>query len=1041
MARAMRPVHNIYQFMRDLPRGTPPSRQKMDVAAVKQNLSKLEELDTRQSAFQALTDVLAALNERDVGAFLSCLYFDSRHRGPTTPQAVTLLGSCARQHPSWTSPHAPKIMDTVIRVLRSSGSNAQMQAACADVCHNLASAGLSLSEENLSTQPLIELVCESLVTVLNDVLEPLASGSALCLRKVVEEEPWSYLSPTSKSVSDVVNASVSIFCDQKKPCTLNHMHLVAALMQKTPEGVFAGMGFNCVRAALAILLESNVWQERQAAIQVVREALIRLPTEHPEALPLLNQAKSLDKNAEVRRAAAAAVKAITGKDAQATTASAASSLPATSLITVSGRPAPTTTLTGGQTPSSLITPEGGLGAAARPQPLMSANARYEGQRGSPDSATATSAEGRYLCEDEQLLASVTTPEAAAAAKPMAAKPSLVDPGVSMQPINPVPSSVNPSSEPPAQAAASNPSLLTLNLAHAPLSHPAALAATQIPSRIPRLASNAGRPATAPAAVSVAPPAADAPTSLYERLSRAATLPPAGPQTATGATNAEEHVLASPYQPASATPNQPATADESCGSNWGTPAAMAMRAGPEGYEGGGAHGMHGGATTPLGGGSATPLGPHHRAAASSAVRPQAAPRTMAISYGTQMGAQSPAPMAASEHREVARVDVAAEGELGGVASIMVAVDVRPPAPRTPDLQVHATLTTNVVPVHAALAPNAAVGTVGTPLVSAGVASSSPNAPVSGSGAAVDEGEGVRGGVIVDDKDGVATDDGGGGSRLRQPQAFRLGRQQQAEGQVEERPLHARGLAPLIAHALGPESTPELVQKLSRPASMLSDATDDNGRLLSAGNPATNQNANQSASQNVNNSHGLVGNGIGRGGRSPLAATQAGVAATLIRDLARECEAVAGLGGADISNVVAAQAHAAGAARRGSADKENDPAFGGGVGAGGGARQPLERRRNGAGEGAAAGGAQRMPGLVACDVSVDSTKGFVSRDVAVCDVFVSGVCVGYVIVMLGRKRWSLSDGCQFARFFHAAFCVSGHRFRALYVLFLFIWVAGS
>lgn len=230
------------------------------------NLSK--DAESRKLAMKTLKSYAKDLDSKAIPQFLAQV---SETKGPSASSGectISLYEVLARVHGRNIVPQIDNIMTTIIRTLSSSAGSFPIHQACSKVVPAIARYGIDPSTPDIEKKRIIRSLCKPLSDALMDSQESLASGSALCLKALVESSSWKFAS------DDTVNEvclKVTGALEEKVTQTNSHMGVVMALAK---HNVFTLEAYACslIRSGLQILdadVSENNSQKRFSAIQMI----------------------------------------------------------------------------------------------------------------------------------------------------------------------------------------------------------------------------------------------------------------------------------------------------------------------------------------------------------------------------------------------------------------------------------------------------------------------------------------------------------------------------------------------------------------------------------------------------------------------------------------------------------------------------------------------------------------------------------------------------------------------------------------------------
>lgn len=236
---------------------------------VQRELANLDkDAESRRTAMKTLTTYAKDLDSEGIPQFLAQV---SKTKGPTPSSGectISLFEVLARVHGRNITPQIDMIMTTIIRTLSSSAGSFPLHQACSKVVPAIARYGIDPSTPDPEKMKIISSLCKPLLGVLLDAQESLASGSALCLKSLVESTNWKY------APNDLVNElCLKIACALENKATQSNSHigLVMALAKHNVLTVEAYARL-LIRSGLQILnvgVSDSNSQKRFSAIQMI----------------------------------------------------------------------------------------------------------------------------------------------------------------------------------------------------------------------------------------------------------------------------------------------------------------------------------------------------------------------------------------------------------------------------------------------------------------------------------------------------------------------------------------------------------------------------------------------------------------------------------------------------------------------------------------------------------------------------------------------------------------------------------------------------
>ncbi|KAJ3675628.1 hypothetical protein LUZ60_004670 [Juncus effusus] len=240
---------------------------------LRKELENLEnkDIDSRQCAMKALKSYARNLDSKNIPQFLAEV---SDKQGPRTSPGtsgeftISLYEVLARVHGKNIIPQIDNIMCTIMSTLSSSGGSFPLHQACSKVVPAIARYGIDQSTPDEEKNRIIDTLCKPLCDFLMAPQESAASGSALCLKALVESNNWKF---ASNEMVNEVCLKVAGALHEKSTQSNAHMGLVMSLV-KYNGLITEAYARSLVQSGLRILdlngSESNS-QKRLSAIQMI----------------------------------------------------------------------------------------------------------------------------------------------------------------------------------------------------------------------------------------------------------------------------------------------------------------------------------------------------------------------------------------------------------------------------------------------------------------------------------------------------------------------------------------------------------------------------------------------------------------------------------------------------------------------------------------------------------------------------------------------------------------------------------------------------
>ncbi|GLT26747.1 hypothetical protein SLA2020_017920 [Shorea laevis] len=196
---------------------------------------RLENLDkdanSRKSAMRALKSYVKDLDSKAIPIFLAQVSETKETGSLSGEYTISLYEVLARFHGVEIVPQIDIIMSTIIKTLASSAGSFPLQQACSKVVPAIARYGIDPTTPEDKRRHAIHSLCKPLSDSLLGSQESLTSGSALCLKALVECDNWRF---ASNEMVNKVCQNVAGALEEKSTKTNAHMRLVMALGQHNP---------------------------------------------------------------------------------------------------------------------------------------------------------------------------------------------------------------------------------------------------------------------------------------------------------------------------------------------------------------------------------------------------------------------------------------------------------------------------------------------------------------------------------------------------------------------------------------------------------------------------------------------------------------------------------------------------------------------------------------------------------------------------------------------------------------------------------------
>lgn len=232
------------------------------------NLDK--DADSRKSAMKALKSYVKDLDSQAIPRFLAQVSETQEPGSSPGEYTISLYEVLARVHGSNIVPQIDNIMSTIIKTLMSSPGSFALHQACSKVVPAIARYGIDPLTPEDKKRNIIHSLCKPLSNSLLGSQEGLASGTALCLKALVDADNWRFA--TDEIVNEVC-LRVAGALEEKPTQTNSHMSLVMALARRN-NLILEAYSRSLIRSGLRILnagvgvVDGNS-QKRLSAIQMV----------------------------------------------------------------------------------------------------------------------------------------------------------------------------------------------------------------------------------------------------------------------------------------------------------------------------------------------------------------------------------------------------------------------------------------------------------------------------------------------------------------------------------------------------------------------------------------------------------------------------------------------------------------------------------------------------------------------------------------------------------------------------------------------------
>lgn len=198
---------------------------------VKRELENLDkDANSRKSAMKALKSYVKDLDTKAIPIFLAQVSKTNETGTTSGEYTISLYEALARVHGTKIVPQIDNIMSTIIKTLTSCVTTFALHQACSKVVPAIARYGIDPTTPDDKKRRIIHSLCKPLSDSLLANQESLSSGSALCLKALVDSDNWRFAS--SEMVNEVCQRVVGSL--EKSTQTNSHMGLVMALAKSNP---------------------------------------------------------------------------------------------------------------------------------------------------------------------------------------------------------------------------------------------------------------------------------------------------------------------------------------------------------------------------------------------------------------------------------------------------------------------------------------------------------------------------------------------------------------------------------------------------------------------------------------------------------------------------------------------------------------------------------------------------------------------------------------------------------------------------------------
>ncbi|XP_073115695.1 protein SINE1 isoform X2 [Elaeis guineensis] len=230
-----------------------------------ENLDK--DTESRRVAMKAVESYIKDLDSRTIPLFIAQIC-ETKELGLSFGEGkVYLFEVLARVHGRNIVPHIDSIMSMIIQTLLSSAGSFALYKACSKVVSAIARYGVDHSKPDDEKRRIVSSLCKPLSDCLMGPQESVTSGTALCLKALVESDKWRFV---SDELVNEVCLNVAGALEEKQTQTTSHLALVVALLKDNALIVDA-YARSLVRSGLQILsagVKDSDSRVRLSAIQM-----------------------------------------------------------------------------------------------------------------------------------------------------------------------------------------------------------------------------------------------------------------------------------------------------------------------------------------------------------------------------------------------------------------------------------------------------------------------------------------------------------------------------------------------------------------------------------------------------------------------------------------------------------------------------------------------------------------------------------------------------------------------------------------------------
>ncbi|XP_010470335.1 PREDICTED: uncharacterized protein LOC104750262 isoform X2 [Camelina sativa] len=236
---------------------------------LRQELANLDkDTESRKSAMKALKSYVKDLDSKAIPGFLAQVFETKETNSLSGEYTISLYEILARVHGPNIVPQIDTIMSTIVKTLASSAGSFPLQQACSKVIPAIARYGIDPTTKEDKKQLIIHSLCKPLMDSLLGSQESLTSGSALCLKALVDCDNWRF---ASDEMVNRVCQNVVVALDSNSNQTHVQMGLVMSLAKHNPLIVeaYARLLIHTGLRILSFGVSEGNSQKRLSAVQML----------------------------------------------------------------------------------------------------------------------------------------------------------------------------------------------------------------------------------------------------------------------------------------------------------------------------------------------------------------------------------------------------------------------------------------------------------------------------------------------------------------------------------------------------------------------------------------------------------------------------------------------------------------------------------------------------------------------------------------------------------------------------------------------------